>query len=55
MSPLSLKRRSAKFSQCVLQSADNTVDGLSRLEEEGYTYTHYYGHGGHKTFNEDYK
>ena len=39
----------------VLQSADNTVDGLSRLEEEGYTYAHYYGHGGHKTFKEDYK
>ena len=46
---------STKFSRSVLQSADNTVDGLSRLEEEGYTYTHYYGHGGHKTFSEDYK
>ena len=31
------------LSDITYQSADNLVDGLTKLEEEGYTYEHYYG------------
>jgi len=31
------------LSDVTYQSADNLVDGLTRVEEEGYTYSHYYG------------
>jgi len=31
------------LSDVAYQSADNLVDGLTKLEEEGYTYSHYYG------------
>jgi len=31
------------LSDVTYQSADNLVDGLTRGEEEGYTYDHYFG------------
>ncbi|XP_023322375.1 uncharacterized protein LOC111696859 [Eurytemora carolleeae] len=31
------------LSDVAYQSADNLVDGLTKVEEEGYTYNHYYG------------
>ena len=43
------------LSDITYQSADNLVDGLTKLEEEGYNYAHYYGAGSQKTFKDDYK
>jgi len=36
------------------QSADNLVDGLTKYEEEGYNYQHYYGTDKMLVYNEDY-
>merc|ERR1711962_344195 len=36
------------------QSADNLVDGLTKAQEEGYTYQHYYGSSKHQVYGEDY-
>nr|XP_040574366.1 LOW QUALITY PROTEIN: uncharacterized protein LOC121123311 [Lepeophtheirus salmonis] len=33
------------------QSADNLVDGLSKIEEEGYTYEHYFGNKKYQTYS----
>ena len=30
------------------------MEGLTRLEEEGYNYAHYYGAGSQKSYQEDY-
>ena len=43
------------LSDVSFQSADNLVDGLTKLEEEGYNYAHYYGHGAHQSYKADYK
>ena len=43
------------MSDITYQSADNLVDGLTKIEEEGYNYAHYYGGGSHKTYKDDYK
>ena len=43
------------LSDITYQSADNLVEGLTKLEEEGYNYAHYYGAGSQKTYNADYK
>ena len=43
------------LSDITYQSADNLVDGLTKLEEEGYNYAHYYGAGSQKTYKDDYK
>lgn len=43
------------LSDITYQSADNLVDGLTKIEEEGYNYAHYYGAGSHKTYKDDYK
>ena len=37
------------------QSADNLVDGLTKAEEEGYTYAHYYGSQKQQVYTENYK
>ena len=37
------------------QSADNLVDGLTKIEEEGYNYEHYYGDKKYQQFGTDYK
>ena len=37
------------------QSADNLVDGLTKYEEEGYNYQHYYGTDKMLVYNEDYE
>ena len=44
------------LSDITYQSADNLVDGLTKAEEEGYTYSHYYGDQKHQTYSaSDYK
>ena len=43
------------LSDITYQSADNLVDGLTKLEEEGYNYAHYYGHGAQQSYKADYK
>ena len=43
------------LSDITYQSADNLVDGLTKVEEEGYNYAHYYGHGAHQSYKADYK
>ena len=43
------------LSDITYQSADNLVDGLTKLEEEGYNYAHYYGAGSQKSYKDDYK
>jgi hypothetical protein len=43
------------LSDVTYQSADNLVDGLTRAEEEGYTYEHYYGaNHPHQHYGADY-
>ena len=37
------------------QSADNLVDGLTKYEEENYSYKHYYGSDKLRLYNEDYE
>ena len=37
------------------QSADNLVDGLTKYEEEGFNYQHYYGTDKMLVYNEDYE
>jgi len=37
------------------QSADNLVDGLTKQQEEGYNYKHYYGTDQHLLYNADYQ
>ena len=43
------------LSDITYQSADNLVDGLTKVEEEGYTYSHYYGSQKHQTYADNYK
>ncbi|TRY80618.1 hypothetical protein TCAL_13247 [Tigriopus californicus] len=43
------------LSDITYQSADNLVDGLTKAEEEGYTYEHYYGNQKHQQYGPDYK
>lgn len=43
------------LSDITYQSADNLVDGLTRAQEEGYTYEHYYGKKKVQQYNQDYK
>ena len=43
------------LSDITYQSADNLVDGLTKIEEEGYTYEHYYGNKKYQTFGQDFK
>jgi len=43
------------LSDITYQSADNLVDGLTKAEEEGYTYQHYYGSKKHQTYTADYQ
>ena len=43
------------LSDITYQSADNLVDGLTKLEEAGYNYAHYYGHGPQQSYKADYK
>ena len=43
------------LSDITYQSADNLVDGMTKIEEEGYTYEHYYGNKKYQTFGQDYK
>ncbi len=43
------------LSDITYQSADNLVDGLTKAEEEGYTYEHYYGNKQHQAYGKDYK
>ena len=43
------------LSDITYQSADNLVDGLTKLEEEGYTYEHYYGDKHYQQFGPEYK
>ena len=31
------------------------VDGLTKVDEEGYTYEHYYGNKGFQQYGNDYK
>ena len=31
------------------------MDGLTKVQEEGYSYDHYYGHSKHKNYKDDYK
>jgi len=42
------------LSDITYQSADNLVDGLTKIEEEGYTYEHYYGDKKYQQFGSDY-
>merc|ERR1711953_154235 len=42
------------LSDITYQSADNLVDGMTKIEEEGYTYEHYYGNKKYQTFGQDY-
>ena len=42
------------LSDITYQSADNLVDGLTKREEEGYNYQHYYGQKGVQAYAEDY-
>merc|ERR1719208_409329 len=42
------------LSDITYQSADNLVDGLTKIEEEGYNYAHYYGNGAHKSYKDDF-
>ena len=42
------------LSDITYQSADNLVDGLTKAEEEGYSYKHYYGHKNIQAYAEDY-
>lgn len=43
------------LSDITYQSADNLVDGLTKGQEEGYTYKHYYGSTKHQTYTDDYQ
>jgi hypothetical protein len=43
------------LSDITYQSADNLVDGLTKANEEGYTYEHYYGNKKHQHFGSDYQ
>ena len=43
------------LSDITYQSADNLVDGLTRAQEEGYTYEHYYGKKKVQQYSQDYK
>ena len=43
------------LSDITYQSADNLVDGLTKAEEEGYTYAHYYGSQKQQVYTENYK
>jgi len=42
------------LSDITYQSADNLVDGLTKLEEEGYTYEHYYGDKKYQSLGSDH-
>ena len=37
------------------QSADNLVDGLTKYQEERYTFQHYYGQQHLKLYNKEYR
>ena len=43
------------LSDITYQSADNLVDGLTKAEEEGYTYEHYYGNKKYQHYGTDYQ
>ena len=43
------------LSDITYQSADNLVDGLTKAQEEGYTYSHYYGSKKYQAYTSDYK
>ena len=43
------------LSDITYQSADNLVDGLTKAQEEGYTYHHYFGPGHHRAYGDDYQ
>ena len=43
------------LSDITYQSADNLVDGLTKIEEEGYTYEHYYGDKQYQVFGNDHR
>ena len=43
------------LSDITYQSADNLVDGLTKAEEEGYTYSHYYGAQQQQIYTGDYQ
>ena len=43
------------LSDITYQSADNLVDALTKAEEEGYTYEHYYGNKKHQSYGPDYQ
>ena len=43
------------LSDITYQSADNLVDGLTRAEEEGYDYKHYYGNNSPQKYGSDYQ
>ena len=42
------------LSDITYQSADNLVDGLTKANEEGYTYEHYYGNKKHQHYGPDH-
>lgn len=43
------------LSDITYQSADNLVDGLTKANEEGYTYEHYYGNKKHQHYGADHQ
>jgi hypothetical protein len=43
------------LSDITYQSADNLVDGLTKAEEEGYTYEHYFGDKKFQQMGNDYQ
>ena len=43
------------LSDITYQSADNLVDGLTKADEEGYTYEHYYGKTKHQHYGADFQ
>ena len=43
------------LSEITYQSADNLVDGLTKGQEEGYTYQHYFGSSKHLAYGEDFR
>ena len=43
------------LSDITYQSADNLVDGLTKADEEGYTYEHYFGNTKHQHYGADFQ
>ena len=43
------------LSDVSFQSADNLVDGLTKYQEEGYSYQHYYGSDSPLLYTADYE